>query len=128
MLFGKPLRHRVRRTALAEWAVCGCRNLAANPKNRDAIRDARGVGVLVELAATGTEPQVEHATGALWNLSRGHPRNRDAIREVAVPAPLSPGRSIPLCSEARAASIALHSLHSLHAAAPLCRRAAWACW
>jgi hypothetical protein len=80
------------------------------------------VGVLVELARDGTASQKQLAAGALCSLA-ANAFNRDVIRQVALPA-LWPVH-LPLCSGARAASIALHSLH---AAAPLCRRAESSCW
>lgn len=63
------------------------------------------MGVLVELARDGTASQKQLAAGALCSLA-ANAFNRDVIRQVALPA-LWPVH-LPLCSGARAASIALH--------------------
>ena len=53
-----------------------------NPANKDAVRDAGGIGVLVGLARDGTDAQKEYAADALVNCAFNNPANRDAVRDA----------------------------------------------
>ena len=55
---------------------------ANNPANRDAMRNAGGIGVLVGLARDGTDAQKENAAGALRSCAVDNPANRDAVRDA----------------------------------------------
>ena len=55
-------------------------DLAREPANQDAIREAGGVDPLVALVREGTPEQQKWAAWALGNLANGNAANQDAIR------------------------------------------------
>ena len=57
-------------------------DLARELANKDAIREAGGVGPLVALVRWGTPEQRKRAALALVSLAFGNAANRDAIREA----------------------------------------------
>ena len=57
-----------------------------NPANRDAVRDAGGIGVLLGLARDGTDAQKEKAAGALCALG-ADPTNLQAMQEAEAEPP-----------------------------------------
>jgi hypothetical protein len=65
-------------------------NLAINPTNQDAIREAGGaIPLLVALLHAGAESEAaKNAAGALWSLADDNPTIRDAIREAGAIPPL----------------------------------------
>ena len=77
------------RTGAAASAVCALGNLACgNDSNKEAIREAGGIPLLVTLLTEGAESEtVGNAANALRNLTCGSDSNREAIREAGgIPA------------------------------------------
>ncbi len=79
---GGAIDPKDRRRLQAEATAALC-NLARNsPTKKDAIREAGGIPVLVELAREGTGTLRENATRTLMTLSVDNWRNKEAIREA----------------------------------------------
>ena len=77
------------RSEAAASAVCALANLACgNESNKEAIREAGGIPLLVTLLTEGAESEtVGSAASALRNLTCGSDSNRKAIREAGgIPA------------------------------------------